>query len=260
MELLKEGNSKLGRLVACFSLPVNETTCPGSTEVCRSVCYACDGFFRMPSVKKSLEDSLERSLLPSFVDDVVMTIRLQRHPLVRIHVSGDFYSPEYVRKWMDICQRSPQTSFLAYTRTWRNDHQLLALQELANLPNVALWLSADSETGEPPMRGYPFAGVAYMSVNDYDMPDYPVELVFRNTTRSVMRFADTPGRVSLVCPAEQGTGIKMTCTQCRYCFTRREQPRWKARTARTTPPTLPPLARHRSPDAPRGRVPLRVLT
>jgi len=260
MDLLKEGNSKLGRSVGSFSIPA-EQTCPGATKSCLDVCYACSGFYRMPNVKESLQKSFEVSMTKEFVSDIVMTIRLQRYQLVRIHASGDFYSAEYIRKWIEICKKSPQTKFLAYTRTWRCDYLLAALHELAQLPNMFLWLSADQDTGEPPMRGYPYSGVAYMATTDNDIPQYPVELVFRNESRGVMRFADTPVRESLVCPAEQGTGIKMTCAQCRFCFNRRERVRWKADRDRPVRSTLPPLARHvpvvlKS----RGRVGLPVLS
>ena len=43
---------------------------------------------------------------------------------VRIHVSGDFNSAEYVRKWVAIARACPTTRFYAYTRSWRRAGRL----------------------------------------------------------------------------------------------------------------------------------------
>lgn len=41
------------------------------------------------------------------------------HPnYFRIHDAGDFYTPEYVRAWFDICSALPEVSFWAPTRMW----------------------------------------------------------------------------------------------------------------------------------------------
>ena len=37
--------------------------------------------------------------------------------IVRIHVSGDFYSQVYFDAWMEVARRNPQTLFYAYTKS-----------------------------------------------------------------------------------------------------------------------------------------------
>jgi len=256
--LLRTGNIKLGNDIATFSIPAR-STCPGRSPTCDKICYAAQGYFHMPSVKQALTENEASTHTAEFVNDVVMTIRLQRYRMVRWHVSGDFYSAIYVRKVIEIALRVPQTKFLIYTRSWREANILGALFDLAALPNVYLWLSADRDTGEPPMRGLPFAGVAYLAVDDRDVPGYAAELVFREKQGSLAKFWETPGRASLVCPAEQGTGHKMTCSRCRYCFSRRTDVSWKGSKTRRVYPTLPPLVRAEPGSSARKRVSLRVV-
>jgi hypothetical protein len=37
---------------------------------------------------------------------------------IRIHSSGDFYSPAYAEAWIEVCNRLPEVMFWAPTRTW----------------------------------------------------------------------------------------------------------------------------------------------
>jgi hypothetical protein len=39
--------------------------------------------------------------------------------LVRVHVSGDFYSEMYFRAWMSVAAQRPETVFYAYTKSLR---------------------------------------------------------------------------------------------------------------------------------------------
>jgi hypothetical protein len=68
---------------------------------------------------------------------------------VRIHVSEDFYSAEYVRKWAAVARACPATRFYAYTRSWRRPDIAAALAELSRCRNVRLWYSCDRDTGIP---------------------------------------------------------------------------------------------------------------
>jgi hypothetical protein len=75
-------------------------------------------------------------------------IRLSGIAVVRIHASGDFYSPAHVAEWAEIARRNPRTTFYAYTRSWRKVR--LRLLKPATLANVWLWYSEDAETGPAP--------------------------------------------------------------------------------------------------------------
>jgi hypothetical protein len=211
------GNSKLGfGLIWQFSIPARKT-CPGKSKLCDRLCYAANGFFRMKSVKGRLAKNLRATRDPGFVDDVVAQIRRGGIRVVRIHVSGDFFSPEYAEKWVEIVKRCPDTTFFLYSRSWRCEDIRPALVRMAARPNVRMWWSCDGETGIPEDHP-PRVRLAYMAVGDESPAELPgVSLAFRTEHTSVRK------RIAgvLVCPAENGIGPKngdITCSRCRICF------------------------------------------
>ncbi len=226
--MLSRGNTKLGAEIWAFSIPASADVCVGATEACSSVCYAQRGRIVMPACRSAHEKNLEATLTDTFPDDIVALVRIHQIKLFRVHVAGDYYSPEYVEKWRQIAERCPGTVFLAYTRSWRKFALVPALMKLAALPNVRLWLSADRDSGEPPMRGFPFAGVAYLMLSDRDRPRWRPDLVFRDRDHHEMKFVTTVYGDALVCPYEQGVERKvgMTCSRCRFCFSRQHARRW----------------------------------
>lgn len=127
--LLIDGNSKLGKGVWTFS------TLPGTAEYIKEFfgemltakgtcpcdcigCYAKTGFFRMPSVEKSLfvKTYLARNY-PDFVRRAIIAqIKADSISLCRIHASGDFFSREYVDMWKDIVNACNNCAFWSYTK------------------------------------------------------------------------------------------------------------------------------------------------
>lgn len=201
---ISRGNAKLGR-VPNFSIPPI-TTCPGASEFCKKICYATK--FR-PSVYSYYEKNLELSRL----DDFVQRVGKINSSLFRIHVSGDFYSADYVRKWNAIVQNNPQTHFWAYTRCWRIPDIWEELKRLATLPNFTLLLSCDKETGIPP-QGYYWA---YLSKDDNDVAPPETRVIFRlRKDRSKPMAKDINGNV--VCPVENGYPTNIKCEKCKWCF------------------------------------------
>ena len=79
---------------------------------------------------------------------------------MRIHVSGDFYSEEYIQNWIDIVNGCPSVQFYAYTRSW-NTPMLGKLEELRALPNIQLLASVDQTMPMPPIGWR----VAYMATD-----------------------------------------------------------------------------------------------
>lgn len=212
---LQTGNTKLGPAIWSFSLPIAKS-CKSATALCAKACYAKSGHFCWPSMAKSLAASWDLSRRANFADLVVAFCARREVRTVRVHVSGDFSDPAYVAKWVDVTTRLPGTKFFAYTRRWRDAKILGALEAFGSRPNVALWFSADAETGEPPRPKW-FAGVAYMSLSDKDLPSYPVDLVFRDSSETVMKRTPTGSKV---CPTDDGVirGKKVTCSACKFCF------------------------------------------
>ncbi len=231
------GNSKTGKDVKCWNLPVIRT-CPGMSSFCR-FCYAHDGsvagnlrggYFRYPSVRQRHEWNYQQSLKAAFVQLAVDELRRRRSiNLVRLHSSGDFYSSRYIEKWTEIVTASPQVNFWAYTRSWRQkDGRLSAmlpyLERLAQLPNIQLWFSADMDTGLPPTVQN--VRVAWLLTPGEQAPPRGADLVFpvkergnkqkRITLPMVGSDAATAASIQ-VCP-NYTTGI--TCEDCGICWRR----------------------------------------
>lgn len=178
-----KGNLKIGPSVYTYSRQpgrgVFNGTCPGSTDLCESICYAkrihgpVRVIYRMNS---------ETATVPELPADC---------RLLRLHISGDFDSPGYIQNWQHRLMERPDVTCWAYTRSWRVPSLLPALERLRALPNVQLFASIDHSTVERPPSGW---RVAWM---DGD----------RRAGQSVP---------SYLCPEQ--TGVKATCEACRYCF------------------------------------------
>ena len=213
---ITHGNTKLGMLIWGWSIPAMALICIGATSVCRKLCYALKGFFYTPSVKKSHLKNYEESLEDDFPMWMTTDIRRNYVQVVRVHVGGDFYSVEYVLKWLKVCANNPDTLFYAYTRTWRDPELRRFLLRLARRPNFYMWWSCDRETGKPPKSK--FVRTAYLMENDSDEPRYKVDLVFRDDSSTVMKYTS---KGYLICPYDNGV-TKTTCSACKICFTDRK--------------------------------------
>ncbi len=182
------GNLKIGPNVYTYSkLPGRPTleghggTCPGASPECLSVCYA----FRIqstPLVWSTYEENTRRGAdLPELPADA---------KIVRVHVSGDFDTVEYVGSWVRLAATRREVQFFAYTRSWRVPDLLPALERLRALSNFQLFASMDRSIPEPPPAGW---RVSWLENDDRRL-----------------------GAKSLLCP--ETTGEKANCEQCRYCF------------------------------------------
>lgn len=103
-----------------FNLPA-VATCPGA-GVCKEYCFALGEQKRYPSAMAYRQRSLVLSKSPEFVAQITHEIqKLQKlhgtQFAIRIHASGDFYSPKYIRDWTIIIRLFPDISFYAYTKS-----------------------------------------------------------------------------------------------------------------------------------------------
>ncbi len=196
---LQPGNRKLGPLIVGWSLPAI-LTCTGRSKLCEKVCYAMRGYFRFKSVSESnMVNWKEYAESADFAAWMSTEIRHALPRVVRVHVAGDFYDRTYAEKWLVVMQKNHSVTFYAYTRAWRDPEIYPTLKLMSRLPNFLLWLSCDKETGPPPRLRR--SRRAYMALNDLDSPRFKVDLVFRNTTTTVLKY-DPSG--ALVCPYENG--------------------------------------------------------
>jgi len=207
---ISKGNTKLG-LLPNFNLPARSfilngqrvVTCPGASKLCRQACYAQKGMFTMYyTIPLEYVTNYLASLRDDFVETMVKQIRIAEDnnieewrntygiepkvKLFRLHTSGDFYSPEYARKWLEIAKALPDVHFYAYTKAWIrfqndedvadvemtaaevneiNDKIMDVLKEINALPNFQILLSTDKTTGPVPdellNEGFKEAGIDF---------------------------------------------------------------------------------------------------
>lgn len=107
-------------------------TCPYATNECICNCYALKAERRFPFSKSSAIRSRVRNYLFSkradfveiMTEEIISYAKNCRKPylIVRIHESGDFYSQQYVEKWLQIidnCKAYTNITFYAYTKSFK---------------------------------------------------------------------------------------------------------------------------------------------
>lgn len=221
------GNAKIGAITQ-FSLPAGQNfrgaTCPGATEFCESLCYAK----KFPSTLHEWRYYVNWAyalLFPKRFIEVWKIAALTG--VVRAHVGGDYFSTDYVKMWIEICQSRPHNRFYSYTRSWQNGKGKIRkefiepLRKLAGLENARLVLSCDHETGVPPADLIPGAIRAWLAEDDRDLPGEQVELIFRD--KSGMKAITAQMGGAPVCPVERSPEYKkisgkITCANCTFCY------------------------------------------
>lgn len=165
------------RQAPSFSLPAGDA-CPGavftaklradnpiiegfnnSGESTCDHCYAKAGLYRMyagPSQNARYEwvkTLLRENRMDEFVSTMVAAIRKDiartGSPYMRVHDSGDLFSPNYTRAWIEICAQLPEITFWFPTRSYRLPW-LNIIRELHALPNVVVHPSALEIDGPAP--------------------------------------------------------------------------------------------------------------
>ena len=105
-----------------FSIPAYKTrsgriTCPFA-DSCVKYCYAQKGnYTRFPKIQDLMEEKYKISKTNTFIPLMNEEIRKKKATHIRIHDSGDFYSPTYLQKWLDIATQNTNVIFYAYTKS-----------------------------------------------------------------------------------------------------------------------------------------------
>lgn len=126
MQILTDGNNnkKLNKIahadekILAWSLPPIKT-CP-CADKCKAGCYGLAGRLMSPSVRTHADYCLELSKSDKFVaiiDGELAKWSFVKKLIVRLHVTGDFYSQEYAIKWAVIAKHNPSVTFYAYTKS-----------------------------------------------------------------------------------------------------------------------------------------------
>lgn len=174
-------NSKLKKdAIASFSLPAG-ITCPGAGQ-CHSekFCYAQNGNYSRTNVLKMQISNWLSSQTDSFIP--IMTDRIARLAgrinFLRIHDSGDFYSQEYVSKWVSIIENTSHFGILFYAYT--KSFAFLDLNPLWNSEGMNLIQSTGSKDDHKIDYSKPHAKIfssldelkksGYQDASNSDMP------------------------------------------------------------------------------------------
>jgi hypothetical protein len=102
-----------------WSLPAVKT-CPFAGE-CKKFCYASKGFYRFKGVANKHASNYSVTLTDAFIPLMSHEIAHYKSKvkklMVRIHDTGDFYSVEYLEKWLKIIELHKDVDFYAYTKS-----------------------------------------------------------------------------------------------------------------------------------------------
>ena len=116
---LKKTSKELGLRVFNFGIPAYKSasgklTCP-MADACVKFCYAKKGAYIWSNVKPAFEKRYELTKTDNFVEAMNAEIRKKKPDYVRVHDSGDYYSPKYLKKWIEIAINNPNVRFYSYT-------------------------------------------------------------------------------------------------------------------------------------------------
>jgi len=256
------GNAKLGYLPN-FNLPARSfilngkriVTCPGASLQCRRVCYAQKGaYLQSKDIPIEYGVNYLASLRDDFVETMVKLIpekeeetrnlwdqHYHRKPdvtLFRPHVSGDFYSPEYAKKWKEIAEKLPDVYFYAYTRAWvrftddaavadigmtadevneLNAKIMDVLKDVTQMENFQILLSTDKETGKIPEEyfamGFKEAGIDFTYAKT-KQGRKDTQCPYQTSWASHVK----PGMTDKEIHELINKGQIMTCDRCGFCW------------------------------------------
>ena len=136
MALLSNQNTKLGKL-SSFSLPL--CSCDKTmNKQCKKYCYANYMYRLYPGYRKKMQANLRATKSGHFIEQMCYELEEASY-YVRLHVSGDFYSQDYLDMWMIIANRNPNHLFYCYTKA-------ISLDYSKRPENFIIYLSDDMQT------------------------------------------------------------------------------------------------------------------
>lgn len=129
-----KGNAKLGKHIYGFSLPAGYS-CPGAKECLSRAgrhsgkiqdgletkfrCFAASDEARLPNVREQHWHNFDllKGKSTSQMVELIQASLPNKAEIIRIHVSGDFFNPQYFDAWIEIAKNNPLRTFYAYTKS-----------------------------------------------------------------------------------------------------------------------------------------------
>lgn len=216
------GNSNMAN---AFGIPAG-VSCPGMTSFCEKICYARKLERIYKGVSKNVIANFETLLYADYLDgidgmeqlifDMIHEFdaeceRKGAKRLFRIHWDGDFFSREYAAAWHNVIQVFPDIEFWVYTRSFTDD--MFVIDILANLDNLALYLSADEvniDTANKVAAEYPSVRIATVANTFAEAKETIID-----TARRTYPCPENGKRIPLI--SDKGSA----CARCGICITGR---------------------------------------
>jgi hypothetical protein len=210
-------NGKTPTIANTFGLPSGKAySCPGATSVCEKICYAGNLERIYKGVKDILVDNwnqLKDAKYPQMVmllDEMIIDFKKDcdkrnADKLFRIHWDGDFFSVQYAIAWATVIKKHSDTQFWVYTRSD------FAVPVLQNIPNLALYFSADDANFDLASNLKKTTGVklAYLAENFAMGKERMLEI----TVKSAVPCPENNKKLKLI--SDKGSAC-VTCGQCVY--------------------------------------------
>ena len=186
-------NSKTG--MACLNLAFPTCVCREDAP-CKNTCYAQKGCQQMSSVQAAYYRNLRiyNDNPELFFEQVYYKVKFSGLPKVRLFDSGDFPDYEFVERLVDLCHKTPQVKYMAFTKKYELINEYI--NQNGDLPsNLNIILSAWDKLWEVPNPHS--LGVAYVDFNDKRLtPELP--------------------KNAFMCP-----GRESTCSACGACWNKK---------------------------------------
>ena len=179
------GNTKLGTIPQFNLTPVK--SCLNCSE-CKKYCYALKSYRQYPGTKTAWDKNLYvcSNDLDTFKHEMRDFLSVYRPQYFRLHSAGDFFNQEYLNAWIRIIRDYPNTTFLAYTKSY----DYLKFNDIPS--NFKLFFSIEPNSEMPKEKSY-------------------------NVKHAYIE-SDNRIKNAFVCPATTGGHTKMTCDKCLRCF------------------------------------------
>lgn len=116
---LSDGNSKLKKsgIVSFNLIPIVHCPLAGA---CKSFCYATVGQQAFKSGVQRRAGAFLATIQADFVQSMHAEIqrwKKKKIQAIRVHDSGDFYSMDYLKSWLEIARLNPDVRFYAYSKS-----------------------------------------------------------------------------------------------------------------------------------------------
>ena len=169
-----KGNAKLDKAIATFSIPAG-WSCPGASLCLAKAdritgkiadgsnqqfrCFAASAEAAYGNVRESRWrnfELLKGAKSRGAMAELILASLPENAPIVRIHVSGDFFREAYFLAWCDVARERPSVRFYAYTKSipfWKKC--------LAEIPENLILTASEGGKFDAQINGFKRAKVVF---------------------------------------------------------------------------------------------------